>query len=692
MMATQTDSTGCCCWWCCDFHLNEDNARFFLLASLMVVYMTFGAAIFSAIEHPVEMQNHQKWNKTFFNFSQRFNISPGEFRRFLKEYEMAMAAGVRMDTLRPRWDFTGAFYFVGTVVSTIGFGMTTPATATGKIFLIFYGMVGCAGTILFFNLFLERIITLLAVTMRAFQIHQLKVKGVFPEPSQGKNKLNEELYNLMSWKPSVYNVMLILGIAAIIISCCASAMYSPAEGWNYIDSLYFCFVTFSTIGFGDLVSGQRQSYDAQGYGFGNFIFILLGVCCIYSLFNVISIVIKQFLNWLLQCFTCNRRARLSHKHLRRRHCIAAAPLSDGRPLRSEVSMDTEAVYESETDARRMSVEMSVIRDFLAASASVPHRVADAAIQKTQGLESGNRHHHKVAWSDTQNGFGPATVTNNKLGETVDHDLQKGLLSDIGSLAVMNNKLAETSDSCHSGVHVGINLSSVRNSRLLENSDHSHQHKLPSSHATPTSEHKGCSTLSNTPDPLRDKLEETSDHSGHACSSGVGSLANVNESLVPTSGGDSQNGLSSGIGSLSILNKFADVSDVNEQRLCHDGYFSHFTEAILQEPNHPVHTRTEDLESSKCSDSSHRRMKSEQLSSTKNRTVMHSGSTDCIKDCSGDTDSIASRKSWTHHCADNSDVALLRNIGSLAVMNNRFAETSQKNFKKHFGVSGNTENT
>ena len=36
-----------------------------------------------------------------------------------------------------------------------GFGMTTPATVGGKAFLIAYGLFGCAGTILFFNLFLE---------------------------------------------------------------------------------------------------------------------------------------------------------------------------------------------------------------------------------------------------------------------------------------------------------------------------------------------------------------------------------------------------------------------------------------------------------------------------------------------------------------------------------------------------------
>ncbi|XP_033618157.1 potassium channel subfamily K member 12 [Fukomys damarensis] len=174
-----------------------------------------------------------------------------------------------------------------------GFGMTTPATVGGKAFLIAYGLFGCAGTILFFNLFLERIISLLAFVMRAC-----------------RERLRPEADGLAGWKPSVYHVLLILGLFAVLLSCCASAMYASVEGWGYVDSLYFCFVTFSTIGFGDLVSSQRAAYRNQGlYRLGNFLFILLGVCCIYSLFNVVSILIKQVLNWMLRKLSCACCAR-----------------------------------------------------------------------------------------------------------------------------------------------------------------------------------------------------------------------------------------------------------------------------------------------------------------------------------------------------------------------------------------------
>lgn len=65
---------------------------------------------------------------------------------------------------------------------------------------------------------------------------------------------------LDDWKPSVYWVMLCLFLATAVLSASASALYSRVEQWSYEESLYFCFVAFSTIGFGDLVPNQRAVY------------------------------------------------------------------------------------------------------------------------------------------------------------------------------------------------------------------------------------------------------------------------------------------------------------------------------------------------------------------------------------------------------------------------------------------------
>ncbi|XP_078518239.1 potassium channel subfamily K member 13-like [Lissotriton helveticus] len=631
-------SGGCCCSGnskCSDLPPSDDNARFALLALLMVTYLLCGAGVFSALEHPVELENQQRWNRTLSAFSQDFEVSPAELRRFLREYELAMAAGVRVEPLKPRWDFAGALYFVGTVVSTIGFGMTTPATTTGKIFLIFYGMIGCSSTILFFNLFLERIITLLGVAMRAFHLRQLRSRGVFPR-ALPTAAFDEERSHLLGWKPSVYNVMLILGLGALVISCCASTMYSPQEGWSYVDSLYFCFVTFSTIGFGDLVSGQRRSYDSQGlYSAGNFLFILLGVCCIYSLFNVISIVIKQVLNWLLRrCCPCwrVRRHQRPCRRAGRRHHRVVAPTSAGRPPRSEISMDTEAVYESEADARRTSPELSA-HDF--SSTAAPGSAA-----KATSSEVGNGH-LKVAWKDQTDGS-PTTGTH----DSGDCGHQRGLLSNIGSLAVMNNKLAETSGSrCHGGLASFV----VGTGRHLEGMEH--QNRQSSCQSSPGSVD-------------RDSQEESREQEAPS-SIGVEYLAN---SSLPHSGKGSGRG---------SFHHQAFVSD-SRGKLCKQPSQLQANDLLDTESGNHSGGRSSGPAGSSVDEGGSTVALHPRSLAFLHRKLVQSSSVDSAQDVASESRGMALRKSWYHHYrGEGSSSRLLDDVGSLAVMNDRFAETTSK---------------
>lgn len=171
--------------------------------------------------------------------------------------------------------------------------MTAPCTICGKIFLIPYGLFGCAAGILFFNLFLERVITLVSFLM--YTCHRRRRTKAGARAKQEEKEEEDE-----EWKPSVYYVTLILATLALLVACGASGLYSAVEGWGYFESMYFCFVTFSTMGFGDLVSGQKEWYAVRWlYQVSNSLVLLLGVCCTYSLFNIMSIIIKQALNWIL---------------------------------------------------------------------------------------------------------------------------------------------------------------------------------------------------------------------------------------------------------------------------------------------------------------------------------------------------------------------------------------------------------
>uniref|UniRef100_A0A3B4A813 Potassium channel domain-containing protein n=1 Tax=Periophthalmus magnuspinnatus TaxID=409849 RepID=A0A3B4A813_9GOBI len=246
-----------------------DSARFFLLGILIALYMLAGAAIFSFLERPFELQAHRLWTSRLKTFSEEHNISHAEIKSILYHYEEARTAGIRAQQGRALWDFPGAFYFVGTVVSTIGFGVSAPSTVTGKILLVFYGLLGCSATILFFNLFLERVITFLSVSL------MWCCRGKSHHSSlQDRNHEDDE----NNWKPSILQVTLVLLVAVLLVACCAALVYSVMEGWSYMESLYFCFVAFSTVGFGDFVSGQREQHEeTRGYQVANCLLMLLGI-------------------------------------------------------------------------------------------------------------------------------------------------------------------------------------------------------------------------------------------------------------------------------------------------------------------------------------------------------------------------------------------------------------------------------
>lgn len=283
--------------------------------------------------------------------------------------------------------------------------MTTPRTTPGKIVLIFYGLMGCAGAILFFNLFLERIITFLAYILRSIHELELRRKGLMTRGEGRRGSTGSDEDNLDSWKPSVYWVMLILLLGASVIAACASAMYQPVESWTYFESFYFCFVAFATIGFGDLVVSQNLDYDfVHLYRFGNFCFLVVGCCCIYSLFNVTSIVIKQFLNWLIRKLDC--KCCYKPKPRPRRNAITPGHLSKSKGGPDLTDVDSN--YDSD-GSRRGSNEMISMRDFLQAN-----KISLAMMQK-QLYETAHRH-GATGNGGFQGGVGPLAILNKKLGQ------------------------------------------------------------------------------------------------------------------------------------------------------------------------------------------------------------------------------------------------------------------------------------
>ncbi|KAG5318143.1 KCNKD protein, partial [Pseudoatta argentina] len=384
--------------------LAEDNARIILLAVVLAAYMLAGAALFQRLESDFEIRQATEFWRVYHAFRKHhLRGSPLALQRLhelLYAYGNASATGII--NKRRRWDFPGSFHFVGTIVSTIGYGSTAPQTTAGKAAVVLYGFFGCSGGILFFNLFLERIITLLAWILRSWHVRRLRrrlrkttltSRRIPKSSSTQRTSLpdilddDDDHVNLDQWKPSVYWVMFYLSVTSCIVACCAAALYAPLEGWNYFDALYFAFVSFTTIGFGDFVSTQQPNYPyVHWYRFTNFVFLVMGCCCIYSLLNVTSIVIKQGLNYVIHKLQYGNRNVAAPYLPRRQSSVSTVYYSKRRPNRL-VGTDSIRAQDNSEMPCRISGELVSMKEFLSANkvslAVMQKQLYDAA-QKQKG--------------------------------------------------------------------------------------------------------------------------------------------------------------------------------------------------------------------------------------------------------------------------------------------------------------------
>ena len=166
-----------------------------------------------------------------------------DLREFIKLVQAIADQGFSNEWV-DRWNFIGALFFSGTVVTTIGYGHLVPTTISGRIFCIFYALIGIPLTWM-----------LLARLGYIISCGVCRVITGFESRFLHREPCNVGLKSTF--------VTFLMAIAMILLIA-AVAHYS--EDWSFLDGIYFGFVTLSTIGFGDMVPlHPRPGQDTAAY-------------------------------------------------------------------------------------------------------------------------------------------------------------------------------------------------------------------------------------------------------------------------------------------------------------------------------------------------------------------------------------------------------------------------------------------
>lgn len=148
-----------------------------------------------------------------------------------------------------------------------GYGHAAPGTDAGKVFCMFYAVLGIPLTLVMFQSLGERMNTFVR-----FLLHKVK-----------------QCLGCRRTEVSMENMVLVGFLSCIGTLCVGAAAFSHFEGWSFFHAYYYCFITLTTIGFGDFVALQKKEdlQEKTPYVAFSFMYILVGLTVIGAFLNLV---------------------------------------------------------------------------------------------------------------------------------------------------------------------------------------------------------------------------------------------------------------------------------------------------------------------------------------------------------------------------------------------------------------------
>ncbi|XP_068593469.1 potassium channel subfamily K member 3a [Cebidichthys violaceus] len=287
--------------------MKRQNVRTLALIICTFTYLIVGAAIFDVLESRKETTQRRELDVKKEDLLKTFNLSTEDFDMLEK-----VVLDLKPHKAGVQWKFAGSFYFAITVITTIGYGHAAPSTYGGKVFCMFYALLGIPLTLVMFQSVGERINTFVR-----YLLHRLK-----------------KCIGMRHTEVSMVNMVIIGFISCMSTLCVGALAFSHFEGWSFFHAYYYCFITLTTIGFGDYVALQSKQalQNKPEYVAFSFIYILTGLAVIGAFLNL-AVLRFMTMNAEDEKRDAEQRALLAHNgqaggHI---HCSADQASSSSTP-------------------------------------------------------------------------------------------------------------------------------------------------------------------------------------------------------------------------------------------------------------------------------------------------------------------------------------------------------------------------
>lgn len=298
------------------------------VGALVVAYTLMGASIFQHIETQIEdvslAKVENQLNETvnhMWVLTNRYNVLnkdlwTSDINQALHIHEEKLVYyiqkyGYDQQTNAERWTFPSALMFALSIITMIGYGDLVPRTEGGKIACIVYACFGIPVYILYFmNMGKVFAAILKWVYTKAYRWNvrrKWKQRANYdPMSNAGEDaELDEAYFDELEQQVIVPSTTCLYVMSFYLLV--GTIMFAEWEGWNYLDSIYFCVTSLLKIGFGDFVPGavfihdqeaEEEHVDTQIKLVMNFVYILVGMgivaMCYYLLKEEVTVRLEHF--------------------------------------------------------------------------------------------------------------------------------------------------------------------------------------------------------------------------------------------------------------------------------------------------------------------------------------------------------------------------------------------------------------
>ncbi|KAA0710003.1 Potassium channel subfamily K member 9 [Triplophysa tibetana] len=163
--------------------------------------------------------------------------------------------------------FAVVFFLCIEYLTHIRYGHAAPGTDAGKAFCMFYAVLGIPLTLVMFQSLGERMNTFVKCLLKRIK----KCCGMRITDVSMENMVTVGFFSCMG------------------TLCIGAAAFSHYEDWSFFQSYYYCFITLTTIGFGDFVALQKNRALQRKplYVAFSFMYILVGLTVIGAFLNLV---------------------------------------------------------------------------------------------------------------------------------------------------------------------------------------------------------------------------------------------------------------------------------------------------------------------------------------------------------------------------------------------------------------------